>query len=139
MKLLDISSYSVTAQRTLAMAAAVARSRFHDQVLVPEHIAYALSEQEAATARAALVSLGVDLFRLRSLLTAAIETSEEWAAPRPAGAAPHRSAQPPPLRGEGEHAPTPGPRSLRASANAGGGETPRGTVVEFLEIEILGA
>ena len=98
MKLLDISSYSVTAQRTLAMAAAVARARFHDQVLVPEHIAYALSEQEAATARAALVSLGVDLFRLRSLLTAAIETDEERAAPSPntGGGESFRAPSPPP-------------------------------------------
>ena len=77
MKLLDTSSYSVAAQRALAMAAAVARARFHDRVLLPEHLAYALSEQEAATARTALVNLGVDLFRLRSLLTAAIETSPE--------------------------------------------------------------
>ncbi|MFN8559141.1 MAG: Clp protease N-terminal domain-containing protein, partial [Dehalococcoidia bacterium] len=88
MRILDTSNYSVTAQRTLAMAAAVARARFHDRAMQPEHLAYALSEQEAATARVALVKLGVDLFRLRSLLSAAIETSVEHRTVTPAPAEP---------------------------------------------------
>jgi ATP-dependent Clp protease ATP-binding subunit ClpC len=80
MRLLDTSGYNVTAQRTLAMAVAVARARFHSPALLPEHLAYAISEQEAAAARTALLNLKVDLYRLRSLLAAAIETDRTPAA-----------------------------------------------------------
>jgi ATP-dependent Clp protease ATP-binding subunit ClpC len=97
-KMLDVSSYSVTAQRTLAMAAAIARARFRNQSLLPEHLAYAISEQEAATARTALTAAGIDLFRLRSLLTASLEsTSEATEAPAPEPVALPTNAEPLPL------------------------------------------
>ena len=38
---------------------------------------------------------------VREALAAALEAQRALAAPRPAGAAPHRSAQPPPLKGRG--------------------------------------